>query len=109
MKEFELEPDNQALAWMAAHPATRWVVGYDVHLCCGGGKICTVTVREVSANDRADEYATATLPDGASVMVDTRAARRLPSRFGLTVRGLGPLKHLDLVLSGDEWGELLYS
>jgi len=25
-----------------------------------------------------------------------RAAARLPSRFGLTVRGLGRLKHLDL-------------
>jgi hypothetical protein len=32
----------------------------------------------------------------------------LPSRFGLTVRGLGRLKHLDLDLAGEQWGTLLY-
>jgi hypothetical protein len=37
-----------------------------------------------------------------------RAAARLPNRFGLTVRGFGPLKKLDLVLDGEQWGRLLY-
>jgi hypothetical protein len=48
------------------------------------------------------------LEDGVQLLVDPRAAARLPARFGLTVRGLGPLKHLDLVLDGEQWGNLLY-
>ncbi len=109
MTDFELQADEKALAWLAARPSAGWVIAYDLHRCCGGGKICEVRVRERSARDRQEEYMTATLPDGARIMVDGRAAKRLPSRFGLTVRGLGPLKHLDLVLSGEQWGELLYS
>jgi hypothetical protein len=48
------------------------------------------------------------LGDGTRLLVDRRAARRLPSRFGLTVRGLGPFKRLDLQLTGEQWGALLY-
>ncbi len=109
MMHFELHADDKALAWLAARPSAGWVIAYDLHRCCGGGKICEVRVRERSAGDRQDDYATATLPEGTRILVDGRAAKRLPARFGLTVRGLGPLKHLDLVLSGEEWGELLYS
>jgi len=109
MTDFELQADEKALAWLAARPSAGWVIAYNLHRCCGGGKICEVRVRERSARDRQEEYKMATLPDGARIMVDGRAAQRLPSRFGLTVRGLGPLKHLDLVLSGEQWGELLYS
>ena len=47
--------------------------------------------------------------EGRRVLVDRRAAARLPGRFGLTVRGLGPLKHLDLELEPEDWGELLYT
>jgi hypothetical protein len=50
----------------------------------------------------------AVLPDGTKIVIDPRAAARLPSQFRLAVRGLGPLKHLDLELSGEEWGQLLY-
>ena len=53
--------------------------------------------------------ASGTLTDGRSVLIDRRAAARLPERFTLTVRGLGPLKHLDLELDGEQWGELLYT
>ena len=48
------------------------------------------------------------LCDGTEVLIDPRAGARLPSRFGLTVRGIGPLKHLDLDLEGEQWGRLLY-
>jgi len=65
-------------------------------------------VRELSPKDERREFATAVLGDGTRLLVDRRAARRLPSRFGLTVRGLGPFKRLDLDLSGEEWGALLY-
>ncbi|TMC80294.1 MAG: hypothetical protein E6I61_14040 [Chloroflexi bacterium] len=109
MTDFELHLDDQARAYLAAHPAAGWVIAYDVHRCCGGGVICQVRVRKISARDRRDELETAVMFDGTTVLVDSRAARRLPARFGLTVRGLGPLRHLDLELSGEQWGELLYS
>jgi len=76
--------------------------------CCGGGKLCLVSVRERSRKDDRREYATAVLVDGTRLMVDRRAASRLPPRFGLTVRGLGPFRRLDLELSGEQWGALLY-
>lgn len=49
------------------------------------------------------------MQDGTSVLIDGRAARRLPPRFGVTTRGFGRRKHLDLVLDGEQWGELLYT
>jgi hypothetical protein len=65
-------------------------------------------VRELSAKDEPGQYATGVMDDGTTFFIDRRAAARLPSRFGLTVRGLGGLKHLDLDLDGEQWGTLLY-
>jgi hypothetical protein len=93
---------------MRTHATEQRVIVYDVHHCCGGAKICSVTVRNQSRNDDRRDFVTAVLGDGTSLLVDRRAARRLPSRFGLTVRGLGPFKRLDLELSGEQWGALLY-
>jgi len=84
------------------------VVAYDVHRCCGGGKICSVTIRDRSRSDEGRDFVTAVLADGTRLLVDRRAARRLPTRFGLTVRGLGPFRRLDLELTGEQWGALLY-
>ena len=84
------------------------VLAYDVKRCCGGGKICSVSVRVRSPKDDRRDFTTAVLSDGSTLLVDRRAARRLPPRFGLTVRGLGPFKRLDLDLSGEQWGALLY-
>ncbi len=67
-----------------------------------------MTVRDQTSNDDRRDFVTAVLGDGTRLLVDRRAARRLPSRFGLTVRGLGPFKRLDLQLSGEQWGALLY-
>jgi hypothetical protein len=106
---FELTADDAARAWLDAHPSTRgWVIAYDVHRCCGGGKICQVDVRPMKAKDVAETYVPGTTGDGATFLVDRRAAARLPRRFGLTVRGLGRWKHLDLKLEPDQWGDLLY-
>ncbi|HKW58483.1 MAG TPA: hypothetical protein VJR46_01825, partial [Candidatus Dormibacteraeota bacterium] len=76
--------------------------------CCGGGKICQVSVREQSRHDQAETLASGALDDGTEFLIDRRAAARLPSRFRITVRGLGPLKHLDLDLEAEQWGTLLY-
>jgi len=107
--DFQLEADSGARHWLEGHPsAAPRVIAYDVHRCCGGGKICQVKVREMSRNDNPDEFASGVLGDGTRFLIDRRAAARLPSRFGLTVRGYGRLKHLDLRLEGEQWGTLLY-
>lgn len=106
---FEIEVDAAARAWLDSHPSKDLrVITYDIHRCCGGGKICNVLVRERVRRDDINSYATAVLEDGTKIAINPRAAVRLPSRFRLTVRGRGPLKHLDLDLSGEQWGALLY-
>lgn len=107
---FFVDADPAALDWLAAHERPDpLVIAYDVHRCCGGGKICQVHVRAQSTSDARDIYSAGRMPDGTHVLIDQRAAKRLPARFSLTVRGIGPLKHLDLVLDGEQWGELLYT
>jgi hypothetical protein len=106
---FRIDADRNAEKWMRSHITEEpRVIAYDVKRCCGGGKLCMVSVRERSRQDDRSDYATAVLADGTKLMVDRRAARRLPSRFGLTVRGMGPFRRLDLELSGEQWGALLY-
>jgi hypothetical protein len=65
-------------------------------------------VRKASDKDHPAALATARLRDGSVIRLDLKAAARLPARFGLTVRGIGPLKHLDLDLDPEGWGRLLY-
>lgn len=106
---FQLEADARARQWLDSHASTRpRVIAYDVHRCCGGGKICQVKVRELSREDDPNDYAVGAMDDGTTFLIDRRAAARLPARFGLTVHGLGRLKHLDLKLEGEQWGALLY-
>lgn len=106
---FELEADSGARQWLDSHPSAEpRVIAYDVHRCCGGGKICQVKVRELSRKDDPAAFAIGALDDDTVFFIDRRAAARLPSRFGLTARGIGRLKHLDLALAGEEWGRLLY-
>ena len=106
---FEVGADARAQAWIEQHPAAARVITYEVHRCCGGGKICQVGVRARSERDDESRYVTGRFHDGSEVLIDRRAAQRLPARFGLTVRGVGPLRHLDLDLEPDEWGALLYA
>lgn len=106
---FQIQADASARTWLDSHRVGEArIISYDVTRCCGGGRLCNVQVRERSRRDDRRTYVTAALEDGTRVLVDRRAAERLPSRFGLTVRGFGPLKHLDLDLDGEQWGALLY-
>ncbi len=106
---FRVDADTRAQEWIRTHASDEpRVVAFDVKHCCGGGKLCMVSVRERSPKDKRRDFETAVLDDGTTLLVDRRAARRLPSRFGLTVRGVGPFRRLDLDLSGEEWGDLLY-
>ena len=106
---FHIQADAGAQAWLDTHPAPGpRVIDYRVSRCCGGGRICTVRVRTASQRDDAAQLVPAELGDGTPVLVHRRAAARLPARFGLTLRGIGPLKHLDLDLDAEQWGALLY-
>jgi len=105
----EVEADAGARAWLASHPSPQpRVIAYDLKRCCGGAKLCSVRVRAPSRRDKVEKYSATTLPDGSRLLVDRRAAARLPSRYALTVRGLRPFRHLDLDLDGEQWGALLY-
>ena len=47
--DFVVEVDAAALAWLDSHKSEGpRVITYDVHRCCGGGKICDVRVRETA-------------------------------------------------------------
>jgi len=105
-----LEADPKAREWMVEHPSSEpRVIEYDVHRCCGGGKICQVSVRERSRADDLGRYVAGRLTDGSTILIDRRAAARLPARFGLTVRGRGGRRRLDLNLEAADWGTLLYT
>lgn len=106
---FLLHPDAKAREWLATHRSTMpRVIAYDIHRCCGGGRICEATVRDLSKTDDPNRFVAGSMEDGTRFLIDRRAAARLPVRFGLTVRGIGPLRHLDLDLQAEEWGTLLY-
>jgi hypothetical protein len=101
--------DPAGRAWLDSHPSSGpLVIAFDVKRCCGGAKLCTVSIRAWRQRDRGGDYVHGLLEGGPALLIDRRAAARLPARFGLTVRGRGPLKHLDLVLDSEEWGSLLY-
>jgi hypothetical protein len=107
---FRLHADAAARAWLDSHkPGEPLVIAYETHRCCGGGRICQVKVRALSAHDDAAKFAGGATDDGTTVLIDRRAASRLPANFGLTLRGLGRWKHLDLDLDGEQWGDLLYT
>lgn len=108
--DLQVVVDAQARQWLDSHPrAGGLVVDYDVHRCCGGGKICEVRIRPLSTEHQSNEYARGATADGMTVWIDPRAAARLPRRFGLTVRGVGRWKRLDLDLEPDQWGDLLWA
>ncbi len=106
----QVDVDPAARAWLDSHPSSEpRVIAYEVHRCCGGGKICDVRVRSLSRSDFGGSYEKARLDGGAEILIDPRAAARLPSRFALTVSGIGPFRRLDLTLEPEEWGTLLYT
>src|SRR5487761_407470 len=73
MRTFDVEPDARARSWLESHPSPDpWVIAYDVHRCCGGGKICTVAVRHKSQDDKLT-YAPGNSAGGPEFLIDSRA------------------------------------
>ena len=105
----QLRADDRARAFLGAHKDLVWAIDYEVHRCCGGGKICEVVVRPVDTKRQREGHVAAQLPDGTRFLVDPRAERRLPRQVNLTVNGRRRHSRLDLALSGEEWGDLLYT
>lgn len=108
MQATEIRLDDEARGWVADHPSATWAIDYDVHRCCGGGKICEVNVRELRGDEGREGYVEAFSTEGSRFLIAPRAARRLPATLVLTIRGFRR-KHLDLILTGDQWGDLLYT
>ena len=107
--DFQLEANHAARRWLDLHPQSRpLVIAYDVRRCCGGGKVCQVRFRELSSKDDPAQFASGRMDDGTRVLIDRRAAARLPQKFALTTHGLGRMKHLDVDLAPEQWGTLLY-
>jgi hypothetical protein len=111
---FELAIDRAARGWLEQHPnALRLFIAFestrlrrfgvrlrDIRICCDA---------EWSRR-RAQETAWLPLGDiqGRAVLLDARLRECMPRQVPLTTRGLGPFRHLELDLSGEQWGELLY-
>jgi hypothetical protein len=81
-RRFVVDGDPRAREWLGQHRAGRpRVIAYEVHRCCGGGKIGQVRVREQSGKDDPGELDTGALDDSTVFLIDRRAAARLPLRF----------------------------
>jgi hypothetical protein len=106
--------DEQARVWLERHPVVLrlFVSLMSIRACCSGAHICDVRIR-VNADSSRHAKALATWTpmgrvEGCEVFIDARLVERMPSHARPTVRGLGPLRRLDLDLTGEQWAELLY-
>src|SRR2546428_5757156 len=80
--DFVVEVDAAARAWLDSHKSEGpRVITYDVHRCCGGGKICDVRVREAAHRDDIANYAASVLPH-TTVSTKPRATHGLPGDKG---------------------------
>jgi hypothetical protein len=111
---FELVVDRQAKGWLDDHPeASRLFIAFkSSRACCSGVRVCDVQIRVELASSHRGSGDTSWSPlgqvEGRDVFVDSRLIERMPRQLPLTGRGIGPFRHLDLDLTGEQWAELLY-
>jgi len=102
---FALTVDDQARHWLEERPqATRLFISYMSSLaCCSGARVCDVRVRldaDMSQRDaRGASWVALGVVNGREVM---------PAHLRFVQRGIGPFRHLDLDLSGEQWADVLY-
>lgn len=111
---FALSIDDEARRWLDERPdATRLFISYmSSHACCSGARVCDVRVRvdaNISHRDtRGASWVALGVVTGREVMIDSRLVDRMPAQLRFVQRGLGPFRHLDLDLSGEQWADVLY-
>jgi hypothetical protein len=47
--------------------------------------------------------------EGRELFVDSRLIELMPRQIPLTGRGIGPFRHLDLDLTGEQWADILFA
>ena len=111
---FALSVDERARGWLDQRPrASRVYISYmSSRACCSGARVCDVRVRVDSGMSQTDARGTswvaAGFVDEHEVLIDSRVVDRMPAFLRLTQRGVGPFRHLDLDLSGEQWADVLY-
>ena len=113
-ERFELRVDDQARHWLDEHPqASRLFIAYmSSRACCSGARVCDVRIRVDTAASqpvgRGASWVALGLLRGREVLIDARLIDRMPAQLRFTQRGVGPFRHLDLDLSGEQWADVLY-
>jgi hypothetical protein len=111
---FALSIDAGARHWLDEHPQTsRLFITYmSSTACCSGARVCDVRVRIAAGASQpkapGTSWAALGTVDGREVLIDSRLVDRMPALLRFTHRGIGPFRHLDLDLSGEQWAEVLY-
>jgi hypothetical protein len=111
---FELRVDDQARDWLEDHPrASRLFITYmSSRACCSGARVCDVRIRVDTAASQPDargaSWVALGLLSGREVLIDARLIDRMPAQLRFIQRGVGPFRHLDLDLSGEQWADVLY-
>src|SRR5579864_2799916 len=111
---FALRADDQAAQWLDEHPrASRLFITYmSSRACCSGALVCDVRVRVDTTGSQPDmpgkSWVALGSLRGREVMIDARLIDRMPAQLVFIQRGVGPFRHLDLDLSGDQWADVLY-
>jgi hypothetical protein len=111
---FELRVDDQARQWLDEHPqAWRLFIAYmSSRACCSGARVCDVRIRVDTTASQPDtrgaSWVTLGLLRDREVLIDARLIDRMPAQLPIIQRGVGPFRHLDLDLSGEQWADVLY-
>lgn len=112
-RPFALAVDKAARRWLHEHAeARRLLIAFTSTKCCSGVRVCDVRIRANTAPSRRrlgnTHWVTIGEVDGREVAIDARVYKRMPRKVQLTARGIGPFRHLQLDLNGEQWAELLY-
>ncbi len=111
---FDLHVDDHARQWLDEHPqASRLFIAYmSSRACCSGARVCDVRIRVDTTASQPDtsgaSWVALGLLRGREVLIDARLIDRMPAQLRFIQRGVGPFRHLDLDLSGEQWADVLY-
>jgi hypothetical protein len=111
---FDLRVDDRAQQWLDEHPqASRLFIAYmSSRACCSGARVCDVRIRVDTTASQSDTRSASWIAlgwlRGREVLIDAHLIDRMPAQLRFIQRGVGPFRHLDLDLSGEQWADVLY-